>query len=82
MRQNLGLIGSLPTFGSRREVRVDWLLDLISIRRQQDNFVDYRFEHLDSLIQTLHESGLRPGFRLMGNPSKFFDDFEDETQLW
>lgn len=81
MRQNMGLIGSLPSFSRRREVRVDWLLDLVSIRRQQDNFVDYRFDHLDDFIQLLHESNLRPGFKLMGNPSKFFNDFEDETQL-
>ena len=72
MHQNMGLIGSLPAFSGRREVRVDWLLDLVSIRKQQDNFVDYRFDHLDDFIQLLYDSHLRPCFKLMGNPSKFF----------
>lgn len=81
MRQNLALIGSLPSFSGRREVRVDWLLDLVSIRRQQDNFVDYRFDHLDDFVEVLYDSNLRPGFKIMGNPSKFFTNFEDETQV-
>lgn len=81
MRQNLALIGSLPCFSGRREIRVDWLLDLVSIRRQQETFVDYRFDHLDDFIELLYESNLRPGFKIMGNPSKFFSNFENETQV-
>lgn len=44
----------------------------------------YNFTSLDQLITTLWENGLRPGFELMGNPSHFFDDFENKTQvvLW
>lgn len=75
MQQNMGLIGSLPAPSGWREMRVDWLLDLISIRKQEDNFVDYRFDHLDDFIQLLYESHLRPCFKLMGNPSKFFDKY-------
>ena len=85
MIQNLALIGSLPSHGSgqykHRQIRVEWLLDLLTLRRFSDNFIDYRFDHLDDFIQVLKGNNLKPGFLVMGNPSQFFTNFEDETQL-
>ena len=89
MRQNIALIGSLPTFSQQqRQVRVHWLLDLIQLKRSSDSeYIDYNFDHLDAFIDLLHENNLKPGFQLMGNPSKFFrsfsaNDSEKELIIW
>ena len=42
----------------------------------------YNYSLLDTLIQTLWQNGLKPGFEIMGNPSDFFTDFENKTQVY
>lgn len=44
--------------------------------------VVYNFSSLDELIQMLWENNLKPGFELMGNPSNYFSDFENITQVY
>ncbi|CAD5116567.1 DgyrCDS5446 [Dimorphilus gyrociliatus] len=36
----------------------------------------------DSLMIILKDSGLQPGFELMGNPSGFYTNFENKTQVY
>lgn len=75
--ENVHLIGSLP-YNQSFQIRVHWLLDLVSYDPLIKNF-DY--QKLDYLVSLLHTSGLSIGFELMGNPSSMFDDFEDPTQI-
>ncbi|XP_048766464.2 alpha-L-iduronidase-like isoform X4 [Ostrea edulis] len=79
---NMALIGSLPHSGIK-QVRIHWLLELITVKQTNDN-VSYDFSRLDNVISLLWSYGLKPGFELMGNPSGFFSDFDNSTQvcLW
>lgn len=79
--QNLAYIGSVPKKGIK-QVRIHWLLDLISMERTVDQNVVYNFTYLDNAIKLLVDNGLRPGFELMGNPSNFFSDFDDVQQIY
>lgn len=42
----------------------------------------YNFTHLDQLIKLLWMNHLKPGFEIMGNPSQYFNDFENGTQVY
>ena len=79
--QNLAYIGSVPKQGIK-QVRIHWLLDLVSMERTVDEIVVYNFTYLDKAIQLLIDNGLKPGFELMGNPSNFFSDFDDSKQIY
>ncbi|KAK2187637.1 hypothetical protein NP493_159g02084 [Ridgeia piscesae] len=83
MRHNLAYLGSLP-HGALEQVRTHWLLDMVSITRIEQGMPHYNFTQLDSFIEELSSNGLKPGFEIMGNPSGFFSDFENLTQvhLW
>jgi len=52
--------------------------------RIEQGMPHYNFTQLDSFIEELSSNGLKPGFEIMGNPSGFFSDFENLTQvhLW
>jgi L-iduronidase len=41
----------------------------------------YNFTFLDQLLDWLQIYRLSPGFELMGNPSNFFNDFSNDTQV-
>lgn len=41
----------------------------------------YNFTFLDELLDWLQIYRLSPGFELMGNPSNFFSDFSNDTQV-
>ncbi|XP_068762448.1 alpha-L-iduronidase-like isoform X1 [Montipora capricornis] len=79
--QNLAYIGSVPKQGIK-QVRIHWLLDLVTFRRNEDKSVVYNFTFLDHVMHLLIQNGLRPGFELMGNPSSFFTDFDDIKQIY
>lgn len=79
--QNLAYIGSVPKQGIK-QVRIHWLLDLIFVERTAGKLAVYNFSYLDKAMQFLIENNLRPGFELMGNPSNFFSDFDDITQIY
>uniref|UniRef100_A0A8C4WRN9 Alpha-L-iduronidase n=1 Tax=Eptatretus burgeri TaxID=7764 RepID=A0A8C4WRN9_EPTBU len=76
---NLAFVGSVPR-GGIQQVRVHWMFNLISVRKE-NNIVQYNFTQLDHFLVQLHCNGLKPGFELMGNPSGYFTDFEDKTQV-
>ena len=79
--QNLAYIGSVPKEGIK-QVRIHWLLDLVSMKRTQDRSVIYNFTYLDAALELLIDNRLRPGFELMGNPSNFFTDFDNTEQIY
>ncbi|XP_069684325.1 alpha-L-iduronidase isoform X2 [Periplaneta americana] len=80
-RFNLALIGSLP-HRAISQVRIHWLLDLISA--SSVDAPHFNFTSLDELLDWMQLFRLEPGFELMGNPSKLFSDFGNDTQvgLW
>ena len=41
----------------------------------------FNFTCLDGIIQMLHDYELMPGFEMMGNPSGYFTDLEDHSQI-
>ncbi|XP_046331307.2 alpha-L-iduronidase-like [Haliotis rufescens] len=81
MRQNLAFIGALP-HRAIEQVRVHWLLELITVQSVSAGSPAYNFSHLDAVMELLHVNGLRPGFEIMGNPSAFFTDMENKTQVY
>ncbi|XP_068083307.1 alpha-L-iduronidase isoform X2 [Anabrus simplex] len=76
---NLVLMSALPHRGISH-VRIHWLLELVSLRLEDDG-VRYNWTHLDTLLDWMHGHNLFPGFELMGNPSGFFTDFDNDTQV-
>ncbi|CAL1264992.1 unnamed protein product [Larinioides sclopetarius] len=80
MKLNIFHIGSLPRKGIS-QVRIHWMLDLVQMRVSHFK-VEYDFSRLDKLIYLLWENDLQPGFELMGNPSNYFNDFENEIQVY
>ncbi|KAK3104453.1 hypothetical protein FSP39_002381 [Pinctada imbricata] len=81
MKQNLALIGAIA-HGGIEQVRIHWLLDLVTVKEITNKNVTYDFSKLDDLIGLLWERGLKPGFEIMGNPSGIFSDFENITQVY
>ncbi|GIY49355.1 alpha-L-iduronidase [Caerostris darwini] len=80
VKLNLFHIGSLGR--GIFQVRIHWMLDLIQIRILPNYQIVYDFNFLDQLLYLLWENGLQPGFELMGNPSGYFTDFENQTQVY
>ncbi|GFQ92728.1 alpha-L-iduronidase [Trichonephila clavata] len=81
LKLNLFHIGSQAHNGIS-QVRIHWMLDLVQMRFLPNFEIVYDFNYLDQLVYMLWENGLRPGFELMGNPSGYFTDFENETQVY
>ncbi|XP_065176849.1 alpha-L-iduronidase-like [Sycon ciliatum] len=81
--QNIALIGSVARRGIE-QVRIHWLLDLVTVTGESSTNLTYDFSTLDILMDWLHRSQLRPGFEIMGNPSGYFTSFDNKTQviLW
>lgn len=77
MYLNLLYVGSVPHSGIK-QVRMHWLLDLVTYDRSSNKF---NFTSLDILFKTLNKLNLNPGFELMGSPSKYFKDFDDDKQV-
>lgn len=78
---NLAYIGAVPHSGIE-QVRIHWLLDLITARKSSGQGFIYNFTHLDAFLDLLMENQLLPGFELMGSPSGYFTDFEDKQQVF
>ncbi|KAK6180826.1 hypothetical protein SNE40_008808 [Patella caerulea] len=81
MLQNLAYIGAVPHRGIE-QVRIHWLLDLVTVSGYSSGSPVYNFTYLDQLLQQLYINGLKPGFEVMGNPSNIFTDFENKTQVY
>ena len=80
MEQNLALIGAQPRTGIT-QVRIHYLMQLISVDIDSEQ-ISYNFTNLDRFLVRLKEFSLKPGFEIMGNPSQFFNDFENKTQVY
>lgn len=78
---NLAYIGAVPHSGIE-QVRIHWLLDLITARKSPGQGLMYNFTHLDAFLDLLMENQLLPGFELMGSPSGYFTDFDDKQQVF
>ncbi|XP_051026089.1 alpha-L-iduronidase [Acomys russatus] len=78
---NLAYIGAVPHNGIE-QVRIHWLLDLITARKSSGQGLIYNFTHLDAFLDLLTANQLLPGFELMGSPSGHFTDFEDKQQVF
>ncbi|KAK3717330.1 hypothetical protein QZH41_011573, partial [Actinostola sp. cb2023] len=81
MAQNIIYIGSTPNQGIE-QVRIHFLLDLVSMQEGGDGALVISFTYLDKAMALLLSNGLRPGFELMGNPSNYFTDFDDKKQIY
>uniref|UniRef100_A0A3Q2EB66 Alpha-L-iduronidase n=1 Tax=Cyprinodon variegatus TaxID=28743 RepID=A0A3Q2EB66_CYPVA len=73
---NLAYVGSVP-HGGIQQVRIHWMLELISTVGGKPQ---YNFTKLDQLINLLSVNGLHP-FELMGSVSNSFTDLEDKAQV-
>lgn len=80
MKQTLTYVGSVP-FGGIRHVRIHYLLNLVRAKGLGTEAVKYDWSRLDQGLDWLVRHKLKPFFELMGNPSEWFTDFEDATQL-
>ena len=78
--QNIAYIGSVPNQGIK-QVRIHWLLDLITMKEAENGNMEYNFMYLDEAMDLLIRNRLKPGFELMGNPSNYFSDFDDLQQI-
>ncbi|XP_007641176.1 alpha-L-iduronidase isoform X1 [Cricetulus griseus] len=78
---NLAYIGAVPHSGIE-QVRIHWLLDLITARKSSAQGLIYNFTYLDVFLDLLMKNQLLPGFELMGSPSGHFTDFEDKQQVF
>lgn len=80
MRQYLTYIGSIP-HGGITHVRIHYLLDLVRADKLGTDCPNYNWTLLDLGLDLLIENNLKPFFELMGNPSGYFSDFNDDGQL-
>ncbi|XP_056642505.1 alpha-L-iduronidase isoform X2 [Diorhabda sublineata] len=75
-RTHLALIGALPNQGIQY-VRIHWLLNLLALERNSE----YNFTNMDIFVNVLQQSGLRPGFEIMGCKSELVD-FDKNKIFW
>ena len=61
--------------------RPHYLLDLIQVKNAGTVAQDYDWTSLDRALDALHGANLKLVFELMGNPSSWWSDFADPTQL-
>ena len=80
MQQSLAWAGSVPHQGILYN-RVHFLLELVEVEIDGSGEPSYRWELLDEALDVILKNGARPFFELMGNPSGYFSDFNDDRQL-
>lgn len=80
MRQTLQYIGGVARKGIKY-VRIHWLLELVSAKNLGTDAPIYDWSRLDEGLDLLIDNGLRPFFELMGNPSGYWTDWQDKTQI-
>ena len=80
MKQTLAYLGSVPHNGIRH-VRIHYLLNLVTAEGLGTDTLKYDWRRLDEGLDGLVDNDLKPFFELMGNPSGYFTDFEDDAQL-
>ena len=80
MQQSLAWAGSVPYQGILYN-RVHFLLELVEVVVTPAGEPSFRWELLDEALDVILKNGARPFFELMGNPSAYFSDFNDDRQL-
>jgi len=53
----------------------------VCLYRSSNNSLVFNFTCLDGIIEMLHNHDLMPGFEMMGNPSGYFTDLENHSQI-
>jgi len=79
--ENLAMIGSIPHDGIFF-VRIHSLLDLLYGKDFGKPTKSYNWTDLDHAISLVVDNGLHPQFEIMGNPSSWWTDFTNKTQLY
>ncbi|MCP4408172.1 MAG: hypothetical protein GY807_10510 [Gammaproteobacteria bacterium] len=79
-RQNMLLIGSIPHQGSLY-MRPHDLLELVTATGLGTHNPLYDWSTLDDFLDVIVLSGQRLFFEMMGNPSGYFTDFLNDTQV-
>lgn len=80
MRQQMVYAGSVP-HGGIRYVRVHYLLELVRAEGLNTEDPVHDWEPPDKALDVLVHNSLIPFFEIMGNPSGYFTDFTDDTQI-
>lgn len=80
MRQQLVFFGAVPRKGIRF-VRIHFLLNLLKAEGLGTQNPRYDWSDFDSGMDALINNRLRPIFEVMGNPSGYFSDFNNDGQL-
>ncbi|MCC5843261.1 MAG: hypothetical protein JJU05_03315 [Verrucomicrobia bacterium] len=79
MKQTLRYLAAIPRHGVRY-VRIHNLLELVTAKGLGSDTPLYDWSKLDEGLDALVENRLIPFFELMGNPSRYFNDFQDRGQ--
>lgn len=80
IQQALTYYGSIPHHGITF-VRIHFLLELVRVVKAEDGSPQYDWSLLDEGLSWLVRNHLKPFFEIMGNPSSYFNDFNDKGQL-
>ncbi len=80
MQQSLAWAGSVPHHGILY-YRVHFLLELVEFRLSASGQAEYSWELLDQALAAILKNEGKPFFELMGNPTGFFNNFNDNRQL-
>lgn len=81
IQQALTYYGSVPHQGITY-VRIHYLLELVKITGMIDDRPQFDWSLLDQGMEWLVRNHLKPFFEVMGNPSGYFNDFNDNRQLY
>eukprot|EP01084_Bolivina_argentea_P206790 352954_1 len=80
--ENLWWIGRVGREGIHY-VRIHYLLDFLKVKGiNNTESLKYEWKELDKAIQMLRNNNRFPIFELMGNPSMYWTDFSNKTQLY
>ena len=75
-------VGRIPRQGIHY-VRIHYLIDLLTVTKIKSNeSLEYDWTNLDKAMDILRENNRYPIFELMGNPSMYWNDFLNKTQLY
>ncbi len=80
MRQNLLLLGAVPHRGIEF-IKIHDMLDLVSAEGLETENPRYDWSRLDAAMDLVHQSGMKHFLELMGNPSKHFNNWQDDRKL-
>ena len=80
MRQNLLLLGAVRHRGIEF-IKIHGMLDLVSAEGLGTENPRYDWSLLDAAMDLVRQCGLKHFFELMGNPSRYFDNWRDDRKL-